>query len=74
MIDFTSFGKAIIVLGLTLVFLGISIMAISKIPYLGKLPGDIFIKKGNFTLFFPLATSILVSIILTVILNFLFRR
>jgi hypothetical protein len=45
----------------------------SKVPGLGRLPGDIFIKKENVTFFFPIVTCILISIIVTLILS-LFRR
>jgi uncharacterized protein HemY len=48
-----------------------------KVPFIGRLPGDILIQKRNFTFYFPLTTSILVSIILTLILwilSFIFRR
>lgn len=53
--------------------LGAIIWLGGKAPGIGKLPGDIIIKRGNFTFYFPLATSILLSVILSVILA-LFRR
>ncbi|WP_227765831.1 DUF2905 domain-containing protein [Zhaonella formicivorans] len=74
MFDFSAIGKTIAVLGLFLLILGLIILAAGKIPFLGKLPGDIFLQKGNFTFYFPLATSVLLSIILTIILNLLFRH
>ncbi|HAG07901.1 MAG TPA: DUF2905 domain-containing protein, partial [Peptococcaceae bacterium] len=43
-------------------------------PGIGRLPGDIVIRKGNFTFYFPLVTSIILSIVLTLLLNVLFRR
>jgi hypothetical protein len=66
-------------LGRILIFLGMGIAALGVILFLGgrvglgRLPGDILYKKGNFTFYFPLVTSILLSIILTVVLSF-FRR
>lgn len=72
--EFSSLGKFLIILGVLIIALGIFLTFIPKIPYLGKLPGDFYIKKGNFTFYFPLATSILISIILTLILNLLFRK
>jgi hypothetical protein len=45
-----------------------------RVPFLGRLPGDISIERGNFHLYFPLATGLLVSIVLTVVLNLFFRR
>jgi len=61
------FGKILILFGILLVILGIIFSFLGKIPYLGKLPGDIYIKKENFTFYFPLATCILISIILSLI-------
>jgi len=67
-------GKFLILLGTIIICLGLLLTFIPKIPYLGKLPGDIYIKKGNFTFYFPLATSVLLSILLTIILNLLLRK
>ena len=61
------FGKILILFGILLVVLGIIFSFFGKIPYLGKLPGDIYIKKENFTFYFPLTTCILISIILSLI-------
>ncbi len=66
-------GKFLIVIGLVLAAIGLVMVMLPKIPFLGKLPGDIVIRKGNFTLYFPLATSIILSIILTIIFS-LFRK
>jgi hypothetical protein len=66
-------GKLLIFLGLLIVVLGLLLTFAGRIPFPGKLPGDIIYRKGNTTLYFPLATSILMSIILTLIL-WLFRR
>jgi hypothetical protein len=71
---FNEMGKLLILIGVLLVALGLFISFFPKIPYLGKLPGDIHIKRDNFEFFFPLGTSILISIILTIILNLIFRR
>lgn len=60
-------GKALIVLGLIMAVLGVVLSFFDKIPWLGRLPGDIFIRKGNFSFYFPLATCILISIILSLI-------
>ena len=53
--------------------IGLTLMIAPKIPWLGRLPGDILIRRKNFTLYFPLATSIVLSIILTVLTN-MFRK
>jgi hypothetical protein len=70
----TGFGKILIFLGVILVFIGILFVFSGKIPWLGKLPGDIYIKKDNFTFYFPLATSILLSIALSIIMLFMGRK
>ena len=68
-------GKFIVLTGVVLVVIGLLMMLAQKLPLgLGRLPGDIVIKRDNFTFYFPLATSILLSIILTLILNLLFRK
>lgn len=63
----TDLAKMIIVLGAVLIIVGLIMLFIQKLPFLGKMPGDIVIKKDNFTFYFPLGTSILVSIILSLI-------
>lgn len=71
--DIESLGKMILVIGLVMFLIGGVLVIGGKIG-LGRLPGDIFIKKGNFTFYFPLITCILVSIILTLFVNFILRR
>ena len=66
-------GKSLILLGAIIVVIGLVIIAAPKIPYLGKLPGDFHFRKGNFEFYFPLATSIVVSVILSGILWLLSR-
>jgi hypothetical protein len=68
------FGKILIFSGIILTAVGILFIFGAKIPWLGKLPGDIYIKKENFTFYFPLATSILLSIALSVIMLFMGRK
>ena len=68
-----SIGKLLIVFGLVLAAAGIILLFSDKIPWLGRLPGDITVKRDNFTFYFPLATCILISIILSLILWF-FRK
>ena len=66
-------ARFLIVIGVLLVVVGLALLLLPKIPWLGKLPGDIVIKRENFTFYFPLATSILISVILSLIF-WLFRR
>lgn len=69
----TEIGKLLLILGIILSIMGLIFIFGSKVPGLGRLPGDIFIKKENVTFFFPIVTCILISIIVTLILS-LFRR
>ena len=66
-------GKTLIYLGLVLVVVGVVLTFAGKLPWLGRLPGDISIERENFSLYFPLATCILISVILSLVLYF-FRR
>ncbi len=66
-------GKLLIVFGLILAAVGLLLLFSDKIPWLGRLPGDITVKRDNFTFYFPLATCFLISIILSLILWF-FRK
>jgi hypothetical protein len=61
-------GKLLVLLGVVLVIVGLALMVAPKIPFLGKLPGDIHIKKDNFEFYFPLATSMVLSLVLSGIL------
>ncbi|MDD5246010.1 MAG: DUF2905 domain-containing protein [Candidatus Omnitrophica bacterium] len=58
-------AKTLIILGIVLILLGGLLFFFNRIPFLGKLPGDIFIQKKNFSFYFPLATSFLISVILS---------
>lgn len=66
-------GRALIFVGVAIAVLGMAFVLAPKIPLLGKLPGDLVFRRGDATFYFPLATSILVSIAITVILNIAFR-
>ncbi len=68
-----SFGRMIIIMGALLLIFGLVITFGGRFG-LGRLPGDIFIKKGNFTFYFPILTSIIISIVLTIIANIIFRK
>lgn len=67
-------GRILILSGLVIIIIGLIVYHQDKIPFIGKLPGDILIKKKNFTFYFPLATSIILSILISLILYFINRR
>lgn len=68
------FGKLLFIVGLVVALVGILIIFAGKIPWIGRLPGDILIRRDNFTFYFPLTTSVLVSILLMLIFWLLSKR
>ncbi|MBI2000941.1 MAG: DUF2905 domain-containing protein [candidate division NC10 bacterium] len=69
-----SLGKMLILFGVVLALLGGLLLVAGKIPFLGRLPGDIVIRRENWSVYFPLTTSILISILLTLLLSLFNRR
>lgn len=66
-------GRTLILAGLVLVVAGLVVTFASRIPWLGKLPGDFTYRSGGLTVYFPLATCLLLSLLLS-LLSYLFRR
>jgi uncharacterized membrane protein YkgB len=66
-------GKALILIGLITVVMGILLLVAPRIPWLGKLPGDIVVKRENFQFYLPITTCVIISLILS-LLFYLFRR
>ncbi len=64
-------AKALIITGVVLMAIGVVLLLFQKTSFLGKLPGDILIKRENFTFYFPLTTGIIISIIISLILYLL---
>ena len=70
-------GKSLIIIGVIIIAIGAVMTFYDKIPFLGKLPGDISVEKKNFKFYFPITTSIILSVLATLILyiiNHFFRR
>ena len=67
-------GRLLIVLGAAATLIGLLLVLVPRLPWLGRLPGDIRIRRGTFTFYFPLVTCVVVSVILTLILNLFGRR
>lgn len=63
--NMTQLGKFVIVAGALLVVVGVVLVFFDRVPLIGKLPGDLHVKRGNFHFYFPLATSVLLSLVLT---------
>ena len=66
-------GKILIYTEIFLIIAGLVIYFYPKIPFFGKLPGDIYIKRENFSFYFPIMTSVIVSIVLTAVIYLLSR-
>lgn len=67
-------GRALLVFGLLIAAAGAVLVVAGRVPWLGRLPGDIHIQRGSWTFYFPLATSLLLSVALTLILWLVGRR
>ncbi len=82
--EWSTFGKILIGIGFGIVALGVLFVVVDRVPglgtlfgWLGKLPGDISVKRENFSFYFPIATSIVLSILLSLLfylVGWLFRR
>jgi Protein of unknown function (DUF2905) len=67
-------GRALVIIGIVIVAVGLLVMLAGRIPWIGRLPGDIHVQRGNWTFYFPLATSLLLSLALTLIFWLIGRR
>jgi hypothetical protein len=71
-------GKMLVGFGVLLVIVGVILMLAGTFSgrgsWIGRLPGDIHVQRGNWTFYFPLATSLLLSLLLTLVFSFLYRR
>ena len=66
-------GRSLIVVGLLIALVGVVLLLAGRVPWLGRLPGDIYIQRGNWSFYFPVVTSLVVSVLLT-LLFWLFGR
>jgi hypothetical protein len=67
-------AKVFIILGVIFLLIGIVLLVINKVPGWGRMPGDIVIQKGNFSFYFPLGTSLFLSLVLTLVLYLCARK
>jgi hypothetical protein len=67
-------GRLLVVVGAIALLAGVVLMLAPRMPWLGRLPGDIVINRGPVSVYFPVATSIVISIVLTLLLNLFWRR
>jgi membrane protein implicated in regulation of membrane protease activity len=67
-------GKLLVILGLVLVAAGVVVMLAGRLPWLGRLPGDIHVERGHWSFYFPLATSLVLSVVISLVLYLIGRR
>jgi hypothetical protein len=67
--DLSQFGRALVLVGAVVLFVGVLLVVADRVPLVGRLPGDITVRGNGWTLYAPLATSIVLSVLLTVILS-----
>ena len=66
-------GKSLVIIGLVIALVGVVLMLAGRVPWLGRLPGDIYVQRGNWSFYFPVVTSLVLSVLLT-LLFWLFGR
>jgi hypothetical protein len=67
-------GRVLIVAGVVIAIAGVVLLVVGRVPWLGRLPGDIHVERGNWSFHFPLATSLLLSVLLTLVFYLIGRR
>ena len=67
-------GKSLIIIGAVIIALGLILTISGKLPWLGRLPGDVVVQKKNFIFYFPIATSVIISLLLTLVFWFIGRK
>jgi hypothetical protein len=78
MSNLSDLGRVLLLIGGAIVLLGALLLVLGHVPFVGRLPGDIFVRRGNTSFYFPIVTCLVVSVLLTVMVNlillFLRRR
>ena len=67
-------GRLLILFGVVSIIAGLVLFIAPRVPWLGRLPGDVIVERERFTLYVPIVTSLVVSVVLTILLNLFFRR
>ena len=68
-----SLGRLLILFGAVLLIVGVIVLVAGKVPFLGRLPGDLVLRKNGLTVFLPIVTMLTISLVLTLLLNLFFR-
>ncbi len=71
MANFSDLGRRLLIASGAIVLLGLVLLLVGRIPFFGRLPGDISIQRGNTTFFFPIVACLVLSVVLTVVVNLL---
>ena len=74
MTDASSLGRALLLVGLAVAAVGLLLTVAGRVPFLGHLPGDIAIQRGSWSFYFPIVTCVVLSLVLTLVLNLVTRR
>lgn len=75
--NLSDLGKVLLLVGAVVVVLGTLLLVLGRVPFLGRLPGDIYVRRGGTSFYFPVVTCLVLSVILTVLVNlvlFFLRR
>lgn len=67
-------GRTLVILGGVIVLVGLALTLAPNVPWLGRLPGDVFVQRERFTFYFPVVTCLVVSVVLTLLVNLFFRN
>lgn len=70
--DLSGLGKLLLLLAVVFGVIGLLLIIMGNVPFLGKLPGDLVIRRGGVTIFFPIVTCIILSLVLTILINLIF--
>lgn len=73
-VSMSELGRTLLVLGGVVALVGLLLMLAPGVPWLGKLPGDVLVKRERFTVYFPIVTCLVLSVVLTLLMNVFFRR
>lgn len=66
-------GKTLVLAGIAIAAIGLTLWGLSSVPYVGRLPGDIYVRRENFTFYFPIVTCIVISIVASLLFSLLRR-
>jgi hypothetical protein len=72
-VDTDTIGRSLLILGAVIAVIGAGVLLLSRVPFVGKLPGDISFQRDGFSFFLPIVTCIILSFVLTIVVNVAIR-